>query len=84
VLSRDVRMLNGLAIPERVAAAVGVPVVVTAGGDGLEWMRQAARAVVEAVPGSEYVELPGQGHVPDPESIGRVLDRLTDRVVARG
>ncbi|ROP72448.1 alpha/beta fold hydrolase [Curtobacterium sp. PhB115] len=76
VLSRDVRVLNGLAIPERVAAAVGVPVVVGAGTDGLEWMRDAARAVVDAVPGSEYVELPGQGHVPDPEALGTVLDRF--------
>jgi len=84
VLSRDVRVLNGLAIPERVAAAVGVPVLVGAGGDGLEWMRQAARAVVEAVPGSEYAEVPGQGHVPEPEAIGHVLDRFLARSAARG
>jgi len=84
VLSRDVRVLNGLAIPERVAAAVGVPLLVAAGGDGLEWMRQAARAVVEAVPGSEYTELPGQGHVPDPEVLGRVLDRFTARTTTQG
>ncbi|WP_022906417.1 MULTISPECIES: alpha/beta fold hydrolase [unclassified Curtobacterium] len=83
VLSRDVRVLNGLAIPERVAAAVGVPVLVAAGGDGLEWMRQAARAVVEAVPGSEYTEVPGQGHVPAPEALGELLDRLTVRTNAR-
>ncbi|WIB77357.1 alpha/beta fold hydrolase [Curtobacterium sp. MCPF17_002] len=84
VLSRDVRMLNLLAVPDRVAAAIGVPVLVAAGGTGLEWMRQAARAVVEAVPGSEYTELPGQGHVPDPEAIGQVLDRVTARAAARG
>ncbi|WP_144711549.1 alpha/beta fold hydrolase [Curtobacterium pusillum] len=83
VLSRDVRVLNGLAIPERVAAAVGVPVLVAAGGDGLEWMRRAARALVEAVPGSEYLEVPGQGHVPDPEAIGRLLARLATRTAAR-
>ncbi|MGN8049291.1 alpha/beta fold hydrolase [Curtobacterium sp. 22159] len=83
VLSRDVRVLNGLAIPERVAAAVGVPVLVAAGGDGLEWMRQAARAVVEAVPGSVYREVPGQGHVPDPAVVGQLLDRFRDRVAAR-
>lgn len=83
VLSRDVRVLNGLAIPERVAAAVGVPVLVAAGGDGLEWMRQAARAVVEAVPGSEYTEVPGQGHVPAPEALGELLDHLTARTNAR-
>lgn len=83
VLSRDVRVLNLLAVPERVAAAVGVPVLVAAGGGSLEWMRQAARALVEAVPGSEYAELPGQGHVPEPEAIGRALDRFTARTASR-
>lgn len=84
VLGRDVRVLNGLAIPERTAAAVGVPVLVAAGGEGLEWMRAAARAVVDAVPGSEYVEVPRQGHVPEPEAIGHLLDRFTARAAARG
>ncbi|WP_439693015.1 alpha/beta fold hydrolase [Curtobacterium sp. SP.BCo] len=84
VLSRDVRVLNGLAIPERTAAAVGVPVLVGAGGEGLEWMRQAARAVVEAVPGSEYTEVPGQGHVPEPRAVGVVLDRFLARTASRG
>ncbi|MBA8989164.1 pimeloyl-ACP methyl ester carboxylesterase [Curtobacterium pusillum] len=83
VLSRDVRVLNGLAIPERVAAAVGDPVLVAAGGDGPDWVRRAARAVVEAVPGSQYAEVPGQGHVPEPEAIGHVLDRFTARTTAR-
>lgn len=83
VLSRDVRLLNLLAVPERVAASVGVPVLVAAGAGGLEWMRQAARALVEAVPGSEYAELPGQGHVPEPAAIGGVLDRFTARTAAR-
>ena len=36
--------MNGLAIPERVASAVGVPVLVAAGSDSLDWMRRAARA----------------------------------------
>lgn len=81
VLSRDVRVLNGLAIPERVAASVGVPVVVAAGSASLEWMRTAARALVGAVPGSEYTELAGQGHVPDPAAIGLALDRFLGRVV---
>ncbi|MBF4614370.1 alpha/beta fold hydrolase [Curtobacterium sp. VKM Ac-1376] len=82
VLSREVRVMNGLAVPERVAAAVGVPVLVGAGGDGLEWMRGAARAVVEAVPGSEYTEVPGQGHVPDPATLATLIDRVLGRIVS--
>lgn len=80
VLSRDVRVLNGLAIPDRAAASVGVPVLVVAGGDGVAWMRQAARAVVEAVPGAVYAEVPGQGHVPDPSVLGAALDRFRSSV----
>ncbi|OII11366.1 hypothetical protein BIU97_05530 [Curtobacterium sp. MCBA15_009] len=80
VLGRDVRVMNGLAIPERVASAVGVPVLVAAGSDSLEWMRRAARAVVGAVPGSEYTEVAGQGHVPDPAAVGQVLDAFLARV----
>lgn len=83
VLSRDVRVLNGLSIPERVAGAIGVPVLVAAGGVGPEWMRGAARALVGAVPGSEYAEVPGQGHVPDPEALGLVVDSFTARLAAR-
>jgi len=84
VLGRDVRVLNGLAIPERVAAAVGVPVLVAAGADSIDWMRRAAHALVEAVPGSEFAEVDGQGHVPDPSVIGAVLDRFLARATARG
>lgn len=64
VLGREVRVMNGLAVPERVAAAVGVPVLVGAGSDSLEWMRLAAAAVADAVPGSEFAEIPGRGTCP--------------------
>jgi len=77
VLSRDVRVLNGLVIPERVAAAVGVPVLVVSGDDGPEFMGRAARAVGQAVPGADYVQLPGQWHRPEPEVIRTVIDRFT-------
>lgn len=77
VLSRDVRVLNGLVIPERVAAAVGVPVLVASGDDGPEFMRRAARALGEAVPGATYVELPGQWHRPEPEAVRAALERFT-------
>jgi pimeloyl-ACP methyl ester carboxylesterase len=83
VLSRDVRVMNGLAIPERVAGAVGVPVLVAAGTSGAAWMRQAAHAVVDAVPGAEYAEVPGQGHVPEPAALGQLLDRFLTRAVHR-
>ncbi|MCS5486325.1 alpha/beta fold hydrolase [Curtobacterium flaccumfaciens pv. beticola] len=77
VLSRDVRVLGGLAVPQRVAEAVGVPVLVAAGDAGVEWMRAAAAALAEAVPGSRSLVVPGQGHVPDPVVLGHLVDRFT-------
>ncbi|MBT2502019.1 alpha/beta fold hydrolase [Curtobacterium sp. ISL-83] len=78
VLARDVRVLGGLVIPERTAASVGVPVLVAAGDDGFGWMRQAAHALVGAIPGSEYAEVRGQGHVLDPRVLGMLLDRFIE------
>ncbi|MDM7892559.1 alpha/beta fold hydrolase [Curtobacterium caseinilyticum] len=75
VLSRDVRVLNGLSVPERMAASVGVPVLVASGDKGPAWMHAAAAAVADAVPGSRHLVVPGQGHVPD----ARVLRQLVDR-----
>jgi pimeloyl-ACP methyl ester carboxylesterase len=74
VLGRDVRVLGGLVIPERVLAAIGVPVLVTAGTAGQGWAQAAALAVVDAVPGATHAVVDGQGHVPDPTSLGPVLD----------
>jgi len=45
-------------------------------------MRRAARAVVDAVPGSEYAEVPGQGHVPAPAALGALIDRVRSRIVS--
>ncbi|MCJ1712782.1 alpha/beta fold hydrolase [Curtobacterium sp. VKM Ac-2922] len=75
VLPRDVRMLNGLAIPERVLASVGVPVLVASGTESPDWMAPASRAAVEAIPGSVHVTVPGQAHVPDAEVLASLLDR---------
>ncbi|WP_022903187.1 alpha/beta fold hydrolase [Curtobacterium sp. B8] len=76
VLPRDVRVLNGLAIPERIAASVGVPVLVASGDRGPDFMREAARALAEAVPGAVHLELPGQWHRPEPTVVRRTIDRF--------
>ncbi|RUQ03440.1 alpha/beta hydrolase [Curtobacterium sp. HSID17257] len=76
VLARDVRVLNGLSVPERVAASVGVPVLVASGDRGAEWMRQASVALAEAVPGARHLVVPGQGHVPEPSVLRHLVDRF--------
>jgi len=76
VLARDVRVLGGLAVPERVASSIGVPVLVAAGDASPEWMRAAAAALAEAVPGSRHLVVHGQGHVPDPAVLADLVDRF--------
>lgn len=76
VLGRDVRMLNGLTIPERALASVGVPVLVASGTESPSWLGPAARAAAEAIPGSEHTVVPGQGHVPDPQALCALLARI--------
>ncbi|MFJ3379150.1 alpha/beta fold hydrolase [Curtobacterium sp. NPDC090217] len=76
VLARDVRMLNGLAIPERTLSAVGVPVVVGSGTDSAGWLGLAARATADAIPGSELVVVPGQDHSPDAATLQGLLTRV--------
>lgn len=82
VLARDVRILNGLSVPERVAASIGVPVLVASGDGGPEWMRAAAAALADAVPGSRHLVVPGQGHVPDPRVLRQLVDRFSGVPVA--
>jgi hypothetical protein len=76
VLSRDVRMMNGLSIPERTLTAVGVPVLVVAGTTGPDWMKLAAQAVVEAIPGSEHTVIAAGGHAPDPAALAPAVERF--------
>ncbi|MGL3199955.1 MULTISPECIES: alpha/beta fold hydrolase [Curtobacterium] len=76
VLPRDVRVLNGLVIPERVAAAVGVPVLVASGDSGPDFMGQAARVLADAIPGATHVQLAGQWHRPEPAVVRRTVDRF--------
>ncbi|WP_144760799.1 alpha/beta fold hydrolase [Curtobacterium sp. 9128] len=78
VLARDVRMLNGLAIPERTLAAVGVPVVVGCGTESAAWLGLAARATAEAIPGSELVVVPGEDHSPRADTLDRLLTRVRE------
>lgn len=75
-LPRDWRMMTGLGIPERVLSAIGVPVLVAAGTDSADWLKLAARAVVEAVPDSEHTVLIDQGHVADPEVLASEVERF--------
>ncbi|MFE2989859.1 alpha/beta fold hydrolase [Streptomyces sp. NPDC059262] len=68
----DAAMGDGL-VPRERLASITVPVLAVAGGASPAWMREAARAVAEAVPDGTYRTLEGQTHAVDPDTLGPPL-----------
>ncbi|ARP72467.1 alpha/beta hydrolase [Streptomyces pluripotens] len=68
----DAVMGDGLLPRERVAA-ISVPVLSVAGGASPGFMREASRAIAEAVPLGTHRVLEGQTHMVEPEVLGPVL-----------
>ncbi|WP_327092600.1 alpha/beta fold hydrolase [Nonomuraea sp. NBC_01738] len=52
---------------------VKVPTLVVDGGKSPQWMRNAMRALAQAVPGAGYRTLPGQTHIVKAEALAPVL-----------
>lgn len=72
-LAYDDAVLGDGLVPRKRLASIGVPVLSVAGGASPAWMREAARAVAEAVPEGTYRSLPGQTHMVEPDALGPVL-----------
>ncbi|MFC9282596.1 alpha/beta fold hydrolase [Streptomyces collinus] len=68
----DAVMGDGL-LPRERLTAVSVPVLSVVGGASPEWMREAGRAVAEAVPRGTYRVLDGQTHMVEPDVLGPAL-----------
>ncbi|MFF3503090.1 alpha/beta fold hydrolase [Streptomyces sp. NPDC003247] len=68
----DALMGDGL-VPRRRLASLGVPVLAVAGGASPAWLREAARAVADAVPHGTYRTLEDQTHMVDPNVLAPVL-----------
>ncbi|WP_329221301.1 alpha/beta hydrolase [Streptomyces sp. NBC_01485] len=68
----DAVMGDGL-VPRERLASVGVPVLGVAGEASAPWLREAVRAVAEAVPQGTYRTLEGQTHMVDPNVLAPVL-----------
>jgi pimeloyl-ACP methyl ester carboxylesterase len=52
----------GCVLPAERLATITVPTLAIGGGDSPGWLRAAARAVADAVPGARYLTLDGQDH----------------------
>jgi pimeloyl-ACP methyl ester carboxylesterase len=66
-LAYDNAVMGDGTVPRGRAAKVSVPTMVTAGGGSPDVLRQAARAVAEAVPGARFELLEGLDHTSSPE-----------------
>lgn len=74
----DAVMGDGL-VPRDRLASIGVPVLAVAGSASPAWMREAARAVAETVPGGSYRSLEGQTHMVEPDVLAPVLAEFFGR-----
>ena len=72
-LAYDDAVMGDARVPRSRLAEITVPVLALAGDAGAEWMREAARAVADAVPEGTYRTLGGQSHMVEPGVLAPVL-----------
>ncbi|MEU3662913.1 alpha/beta fold hydrolase [Streptomyces sp. NPDC032940] len=72
-LAYDDAVLGDARVPRTLLAGITVPVLALAGDAGAAWMREAARAVADAVPEGAYRALGGQSHMVEPGVLAPVL-----------
>ncbi|AZQ37563.1 alpha/beta hydrolase [Streptomyces cyaneochromogenes] len=72
-LAYDNAVMGDGLVPRARLASIGVPVLSVAGSESPPWMREAAQAVAETVPGGTYRSLPGQTHMVEPDVLAPVL-----------
>ncbi|GAA3493372.1 alpha/beta hydrolase [Streptomyces prasinosporus] len=72
-LAYDDAVMGDGSVPRELLSSIRVPVLAIAGDGSPAWMREAARAVADAVPRGAYRVLEGQTHMADPEVLAPVL-----------
>jgi alpha/beta hydrolase family protein len=72
-LAYDATIMGDSSVPVARAALVAAPTIVITGGASFPFMRQAAQALVEALPDGRAEILEGQDHNVDPNAIASVL-----------
>jgi pimeloyl-ACP methyl ester carboxylesterase len=69
----DATLVGDLMLPTDLIASISTPTLVIDGEQSPPVMREAARAVADALPDGQLRSLPGQGHTIDPEATAPVL-----------
>lgn len=72
-LAYDDKVMGGGRVPRERLASVAVPVLAAAGEASPPWLREAVRAVADAVPEGTYRTLEGQTHMVDPAVLAPLL-----------
>lgn len=78
-LAYDDAVMGGGRVPRERLASIGAPVCAVAGGASPSWLREAVRAVADAVPDGTYRTLEGQTHMVDPNALAPVLAEFFGR-----
>lgn len=78
-LAYDDAVMAGGPLPRERLASVAVPVLALAGEASPPWLREAVRAVADAVPDGTYGTLEGQAHMVDPAVLAPVLAEFLGR-----
>ncbi|MBD9730790.1 alpha/beta hydrolase [Streptomyces sp. H28] len=72
-LAHDDAVMGGGGVPRELLASIPVPVLSIAGDASPAWMREAARAIADAVPHGTCRTLQGQTHMVEPDVLAPVL-----------
>ncbi|GAA2557379.1 MULTISPECIES: alpha/beta fold hydrolase [Streptomyces] len=72
-LAYDDAVMGDGSVPRELLSSIRVPVLAIAGDQSPAWMREAARAIADAVPRGAYRTLEGQTHMVEPDVLAPVL-----------
>lgn len=75
-LPYDAAVMNGFELPAERLARIRVPTLIAGDGKSPASLKDAVRAVAEAVPGAETVEIPGQSHAIKASALVPVVRRF--------
>jgi pimeloyl-ACP methyl ester carboxylesterase len=80
-LPYDAAIMRGFELPGSRLSAIGTPTLVVGGGRSPASLKDAARSVAHAIPGSRFVEIPKQSHNIKPSALAPVVREFAESVV---
>jgi pimeloyl-ACP methyl ester carboxylesterase len=72
-LAYDATLMGDFTLPTMLIASIRTPTLVMDGEQSPPWLREAARAVADALPRGRRLSLAGQGHTIDPEATASIV-----------